>query len=418
MSKESRRPSRRHREGRRKKTAVEITAGGGLKLVIATAPQSDIDGPSVKDDVRLVRSALLYADQVELISPGALMLTSFALAAESGIDLPLNVLASLDEQALLHVSGGDDAAKVRHSVETVRMLSGLSRSQRRQALGPQRSRELASMLDEMAGKFLDGERGFRTTASKVWEQAGAPDLAVAAEAGLLTLSSSAFGLETDSKVQIEQYVETLKRLLADPTSHLIFDEQVGGLVAAMMREDEAQVHPLTAQHGVRATTGTGLIERLPAFPDAPIESILDTRAQLSEPLVRYRRGITGLADRLSSDATDPALQVEITDLWRDEVQPTLVTLRSELSRTRLVKDTAFKLATDAKAIVSGATGTGMLFGVGSITELAALSTTGATIAGGLVAQAAAQTIRDASSARKAARQHDLYYLLAANNTLR
>jgi len=58
----------RQQQNKRSKVAVRIEASGGLKIVIATGPHQSPAGLSVEDDVRLVRSALLYADQVELIS--------------------------------------------------------------------------------------------------------------------------------------------------------------------------------------------------------------------------------------------------------------------------------------------------------------------------------------------------------------
>jgi hypothetical protein len=41
----------------------------GLRLVVATSPADFEDGEFLAHDLRLVRSALLYADSVELLSP-------------------------------------------------------------------------------------------------------------------------------------------------------------------------------------------------------------------------------------------------------------------------------------------------------------------------------------------------------------
>jgi hypothetical protein len=86
--------------------------------------------------------------------------------------------------------------------------------------------------------------------------------------------------------------------------------------------------------------------------------------------------------------------------------------------TRLAKDAAFNLATDAKALVSGAAGVGVFFGVGSVADLAKWSTAAVATAGGFVIQSATQSVRAAAASREAARTHDLYYLLAANDHLR
>ena len=358
MGRASGRASRQRRD-KRSKVAVRIEASGGLKIVIATGPQQGAAGLSVEDDVRLVRSALLYADRVELISPGALMIASLAAGAAQGPDFVFELMGTLDESTLRHLGFDGDIAQMRSTLATIKQLNDLPRAQRRRLLGAGGSRQIRAIVAEMVGKFLHGEQGFEAVASNLWEQAGAPDLAVAADAGLLTLSTDAFDFSAQTGLQMEQYVETLRRLLADPQCHLMFDEQIAGIVTAMLREEQAEMHPLTAEHALRAATGTGLVERLPAFPEAPMDTILEARSELAESLVRYRKRIIDLSAKLISGPLESALKTEVDDLWRDEVRPTLVSLRRDLSATRLAKDAAFDLATDAKALVSGAAGVGV-----------------------------------------------------------
>jgi hypothetical protein len=301
----------------------------------------------------------------------------------------------------------------------IKQLNDLPREQRRQLLGPERSRQIRGIVADMVGKFLHGEQGLEGVANRLWEQAGAPDLAVAAEAGLLTLSTDPFDFAAKTDLQMEQYVQTLRRLLADPTRNLMFDGQIASIVTAMVGEDQAELHPLTAKHALHAATGTGLVERLPAFPEAPMDAILQTRSDLAEPLVRYRKGIISLSAKLVSGPLESALKAEVDDLWRDEVQPTLISLRRDLSLTRLAKDAAFTLATDAKALISGTAGAGVLMGVGPVEDLAQWSTAAAvTAAGGFAIRSATESVRAAAGSRKAARSHDLYYLLAADDQLR
>jgi hypothetical protein len=413
----SRRRARRSRD-RRSKASVCIEPSGGLTIVIATGPQQGPAGLSVEEDVRLVRSALLYADQVELISPGALMVAAIAAGAAQGPDFVFELMGTVDDNNLRRLGFEGDTAELRSALAEIKQLNDLPRAERRKLLGAAGNRQLREMIAEMVDLFLHGEHGFEAVANNLWEQAGAPDLAVAAEAGLLTLSTDAFDFAAKSNLQMEQYVQTLKRLLVDPQSHLMFDEQIAGIVTALLREEQAELHPLTAEHALRAATGTGLLERLPAFPEAPMDAILETRTELAGSLIRYRRGVIHLSAKLLSGPLEPALKAEVDDLWRDEVQPTLVSLRTELSLTRLAKDAALNLATDAKALVSGAAGVGVFFGVGAVDDLARWSTAAAATAGSFTLQSATQSIRAAAQSRKAARNHDLYYLLAANDRLR
>jgi hypothetical protein len=346
------------------------------------------------------------------------MIASLAAGAAQGPDFVFELMRTLDENTLRHLGFDGDIAQMRRTLATIKQLNDLPRAQRRKFLGADGSRRVRGIVAEMVGKFLHGEEGFEAVASNLWEQAGAPDLAVAADAGLLTLSTDAFDFGAQTGLQMEQYVETLKRLLVDPHSHPMFDVQIASIVTAMLREKQAGLHPLTATHALRAATGTGLVERLPAFPEAPMDAILETRSELAEPLVRYRKGVIDLSAKLLSGPLEPALKAEVNDLWRDDVQPTLVSLRRDLSVTRLVKDAAFNLATDAKALVSGAAGVGVFFGVGSVADLAKWATTAAATASGFVIQSATQSVRAAAARREAASTHNLYYLLAADDHLR
>lgn len=397
---------------------MRITPAGGLKILVATGPEQNADGITVQADVRLVRAALLYADEVELISPSALMIASVAAASAQGPDFLFELMETLDDDTLRYLGYDGDLDEMRVAMASIRVLNALPRPQRRNLLGAEKSREIRAMVQGLADQFLHGEEGFEAVANRLWEQAGAPDLGIAAEAGVLTLATDAFDLAAETSVQVQQYSDTIRRLLGDPTAHLMFDERVASLADALVREEQAELHPLTATHALRAATGTGLVERLPAFPDSPIETILEARTELTEPLVRYRAGVRDLTTKLLSGPLDPALKAEVTDLWRDEVQPSLVSLRADLSTTRLVRDVAYNLVTEPKAVIGGFPGAGLLFGVGSVSEVAQLATAGAVAASGLVINAGAQAVREAHARREAAATHDLYYLLALNDQLR
>lgn len=104
-------------------------------------------------------------------------------------------------------------------------------------------------------------------------------------------------------------------------------------------------------------------------------------------------------------------------MWHDEVQPTLVTLRADLSMTRLVHDAALNLMTDTKAVISGTAGLGIYFGVGAVDNLASLSTLGLATAP-VVAQSAAQSLKDAARKRQAARTPRPLLPPGANKLLR
>lgn len=370
---------------------------------------------SLAEDVRLVRSALLYADQVELISPGALMVGSLAAASQAGPVFLLDMLLHLDDQTMRHL-GVEDPQQLRGAVEQLTTLQSLSRADKRGALGAQGARELSEALTELTAGLHQSSDDFADTAHRLFVNAGAPELAEAADAGLLTLSETAFDLGASSDDMVAQYTRTLATLLADPRSHLMFDTSMAGLATSMINEGLVEPHPLAMDHAARVSTGTGLIVRLPAFPDAPMAEIIRTRNELFEPLIGYRGAVRRLAAQAQTSPLDPAHAVELDDLWRDHVVPELARLRADLSGTRIASNAALALGTDVKTLTSGVIGPAVAMGIASITDLSNLAALGVGAAP-LVAGAVTHAAKEAVGAKRQARNQDLYYLLELDRTL-
>jgi hypothetical protein len=216
---------------------------------------------------------------------------------------------------------------------------------------------------------------------------------------------------------MDHYVAMLKTMIEDADGHLLLDASMAKLAFHMIQEGRAAPSALANAHALRAATGAGMVERLPAFRSASMIAVIQARADLAGPLVAYRRATRNLASKLTSvDLADPSMHYELDDLWRDEVQPSLVMLRRELSGTRLVRDAALELGTDAKSIVAGAAGAAVVFGVGTITDLPGWASAGMA-AGSVVAQSVARTVKESLKRKEAARGNDLFYLYAANQKI-
>lgn len=415
MGKASARPSRRNRQ-RKSRAKAEVRADG-LKIVILTSPKTGADGVTVAEDVRLVRSALLYADAVELISPGAQIVGLMAAGATQGEDFLFDLMLSFDDEALRFLGYDRDPEELRKVMAALKASSQLPRTQRRKVFGVEGSRQLRGLVQEFADRGLHGEEGLEAVAAKQWEKAGAPDLAIAAESGLFTLNTEIFDWAVDTDRQIDQYVKAIRDLIADPTAHLMFDEAMGTLARHLVEETDAEMHPLAARHAKQALTGTGLIAHLPAFPDSAMEQIIATRKDLLDPLSRYRRGMAALSAKLTSGPLDSALRVEVDDMWRDEVQPTVADLRRELSTTRLLAD-AFLNVTNLNSVTAGIGGAIITFGVDSLADLSNVASAGFTAAVSATGVAGVTAIRGHYEARQRVQTHDLYYLLEADRRLR
>jgi len=106
---------------------------------------------------------------------------------------------------------------------------------------------------------------------------------------------------------MEKWLALLRGLLVDKRTRLVLDDQVGSLAAAVIREGHVDPHRLALQHAGEAAVGTGLVARLPAFPGAPLDELLDLRSDLTGPLGRYRAVVVRLSAKITAGPFDDDL---------------------------------------------------------------------------------------------------------------
>ncbi len=94
--------------GSRKKArlAQRRIAGMPLKIAIVTDPASTGSGVDLTRDVELVKASVLYADEIELVSLGAVMLAGIIQVADGGHAAVLSLLTSLDDETARMLTQG------------------------------------------------------------------------------------------------------------------------------------------------------------------------------------------------------------------------------------------------------------------------------------------------------------------------
>lgn len=214
--------------GSRKKDRLKQrrAAGTPLKIAVVTAPSSGSSGVSLARDVELVKASALYADEIELVSVGAVMIAGAAQLAGGGDQALLALLAALDDDTLRHLGGKDMPANWRD------VLALLSRPE---AL---RHPEVAELARGLRASMAEAQAGLAGTVEQMLVDSGAEELLPAIGSGLVTLSTSGFTDETaaDTDAVMENWLALLRALLVDTKTRLLLDDQVGSLAASLIRE--------------------------------------------------------------------------------------------------------------------------------------------------------------------------------------
>lgn len=407
----------RERARRAADAAKKATAGRGLKVVVATTPQRGDQGPALQRDITLVKAALLYADQVELVSPTAAMLGGMAFVADRGEPALLEVLQALDDRTMRALGGRELPANWR---SVLPMLDQLRRLDPAHLLAIPGLAELADQLASFDAVLRDSADEFTARTEQMLTTAGAEELVPAIEAGVLILSPAglAENLASTSDM-VDNFLDIVTAHLADPRSRLMFDDDLAGVVHSMIREGVIEPNHLALTHAGQAAVGSGLVTRLPAFTSPPMTEVLDLRRDLHDPLTSYRAAVARLADQLTARAYEPENAAEIDDLWVSEVQPALVRMRQEMADHGLIRELARDAATRPDVLVRAATGPGAYLGLETISTLSGWATAAAGVAAATLAlgQMAGQAAHRARTERAQVERHDLFYLFELERRL-
>lgn len=358
---------------------------------------------SLENELRLVRSALLYADTVELVSPGATMLDTLSpLSGAADVD-PTSLLSQLDDDTLIRLGIEKSPDEVRQVFGILPQLLALPKETRRAVLPLGTEQELLAGLDQLRSAMT----ATGALASGILERSGSPELEVALAKGVLTVDASGFSLEMATKDQIEWYADRLRQALSSPAGTLLLDDRT---VEFLQGLDVASPGTTITNRSTRASTGSGLIERLPTFPEAAMNEVLEVRDALADDRSRYRVAVKRLASELSSTALDVNLPAEIDEVWRDEVRPVLRDMQKTVGASSLIQGTARRLASDYKTVVTGGA---LIVAVENLAQLSPTYTGAIAVGANVAWQATAEVLH----ARADVRKRDLVYLLDVHRRL-
>ena len=159
--------------------------------------------------------------------------------------------------------------------------------------------------------------------------------------------------------------------------------------------------------------GAGLVARLPAFPDARVDELLQLREDLSAPLTNYRAAVVRVS-RTIPDIPVAELDDAVQTEWLASVGPALEDIGNGLVEHGLVRELSRHARLDTATYLTMASG--LFVGMDQLTDLSTVvagMVSAIPAAGGTFARASISR----SDARRELRGRDFYYLYSANEAL-
>jgi hypothetical protein len=410
MARKRQTPRRQH--ARTKPTLTEAPPAA-VKVAVVTSPRWGPDGfPSLRNDVALVKAAILYADEVELLGLAAGLVHSLGLSPESR-NMSLRQMMELTDR----VTGSSHLTPAHRKM----LIQAEQLTKRGIALPP----EVKSSLDGIEQVAVEGRRIFSEGQVEILASTGANDLAPALDAGIVTVAKVGGDLESAlmaatgrrdegaNERQVAQWVEEVKQRMLDHRTRLLFDDQAEEHVRELLAEGVIAPDVVGLRLAASAAIGAGLVARLPSFPHAPMDELVDLRRELATPLVRYRGAVSRFSGQIPTLA-EAELRDGVSQLWESEVAPALLEVRELLSESSFMKEAAQAAGKSVGVYMS--MGAAIWMGLGAFSEvnhLVAAAIASAPKSGQILADAAMGN----RAAKRGARKQELFYLHAIEDTL-
>lgn len=404
----------RHNRG---PTPPSAGKAGTFRMVVAANPGSSV---MVATELDLLKAALIYGDKVTLLSP----VTTMLLRVEG-----LQKFSPRDQIELLRRAAPilmptDEVPVFQAGLEEV---NDLLRSTERGGSGDQML--LRTVLRQ---KFAPIQRMLSESVQEITDDAGIDQLAHARAKGLLQIENADAGDSMDLLVScilsaklaqsgernedshtdriMEMFVERLSKHLSSGREYLIFDQPMAKLTEDVIREGLFTPAQGPAGRCAQAMIASGLMGRLPTFPTATVDEVIDIRSELATSLTQFRSAMVTISKSFNSAPWETDFEDEVHDAWVENVLPAVESIDASVRDDSSLLSLATGITGAANTAYPGLA----IFGAGLVGHVGAVA-----IAGGALAGAAPilQAVRDRRTADSEIRMQPFYFLYAAEQAL-
>lgn len=377
---------------------------------------------AISDDVRLIRSGLLYADKITVKSIGTTMLHQMLSISSYGNEHMLKVLfgvmfnagAFSDQQA-------QDMERLFQASDEIRKIRATT-NRKAWRTEPQYE-QLRVFQSQYVNKMWDSMIPVRDHFQAMWDKAGGQEIDAAVEAGILTFDTDwadetvgiINGDDLDSKAKF--FIDTLRR----SDSAVLLDPMMEGIYQALNKEGYLKLPKFRSDNIRKTKLGTRMTVQLPNLSDAPTDLILSVRNEIEPRLHEYHLAVKKLDSTLSEDIFSPDLDDEMDQLWNDEVLPQVHELEIAVFDSRLGRFKDAVIAT-TKAAAGTALTSGLVFAVANPAQVfhEPLATAGFAAAAALgtpksLVESGLNGLKESLQKTKHLKSNELFYLADINH---
>lgn len=373
-----------------------------FNFTIAVAPK----GANMHQDMLFIKSALLYADSITLISPVAS--TYYELTNDGNIKNEKSMLNLLEK--VIPLCRKVDPIKIEGILPIILQLKVMIYS-----------KQYASVPMNVKIPLINALKKFEIEVSRtLLDLLGEEDCIELVE---LVKTRKLMLHRFEGAMLDDDFVNEFFKILVDSVNDLntfpLFDEQSNNLIKAAVNENVVTLNNASQSNIKHAKISSDLLISLPSFEFATIDEILDIRKELEKPLVRFRRKMLSYNDEIQAMPWDEDFRNECFNIYHKDIAPAVLEIDELTKETSFIKNLGYNFLSDSLALKNVG---GLVISVaaaGVISSFGKIAPNGAMIAGGgaFVISEIAKAYKKSRDAQGQITKKDMYFYYKASNIL-
>jgi len=305
-----------------------------MKFTIGTASNS----LEFTEDIHLIKSSLLYADEIELIGIIEYAIFHFLpYHLENATDfktlyecfLPFLRIVDEDSAKILLLQFEQISEQLKYLEPHI--LKKKNRT-KREILA---QLKLTALMNQ-AKEYLDDR------ITKLTDAPGANELQKLYQNGIIKI----YDYNYDDFIMDEilgSYLGKMIKTIEENTSFPLFDKVCSEVVSAVINDKVIDISNVKSEVLRHAGIATNVLMTLPTLENAEVDELLDLKKDLKRPLDNFRGAIYGFSEKIESLPWDSNFQYDCMKLYYTEVVPNIEELNELASQTGVLKNMGKKV---------------------------------------------------------------------------
>ena len=308
-----------------------------MKFTIGTISNS-LD---LQDDIKLIKSSILYTDEIELIG-----LVEYALykylpcTVFGGEELDVLIPAIRSFLQSIEIKNQDELLKNLQSAE-------LMLQQYAPFLKKKKHRNRQEILAQMTLRKFEKEckEQLETGMQQILSTSESRALRDWIDRGIISVYDYGFKDFNINKLA-GGYFANLMNAMYNGTAYPLFDKQSGDLIQSVVKTNLLDIGNLDERVLRYAGVASGILMTLPTLENATVDELLNLKKENIVSLNNFRSAMYQFSDEIKSLPWDVNFQYDCIQLYNKEVVPQIQEINEVMTQTSVLKNLGSQVLAD------------------------------------------------------------------------